>query len=228
MESGYIKYWRNAKDNAILANDNNAFIVFMRLLILVDRHTGSYTTGRKKLATYMNMKESTLYKVLKRLESVHMLECKSNSHVTTFSICNWTRWQQDGNSIVKRSYEKRSTKQEEEREVIDTKVSMSSSNELQRLHSVICEMFGKDEDKFKQSDARKSKLKLRVKELGAERVEAAIRKLSQSEFHRGLNDRGWKVDTDPYWLFSSFEKTETWANKDEVKSMDLSKIEIEV
>lgn len=124
MGNGYVKLWRSTNDNDILANDNNAYIVFTRLLMLVDRNTGSYTTGRKKLAMYMNMKESTLYGVLKRLERATMLQVNSNTYATTFHICNWSKWQQEDNTSATHRQSNGNTKQEEEKKKnIDTNVS---------------------------------------------------------------------------------------------------------
>ena len=63
------------------------------------------------------------------------------------------------------------------------------------------------------SDKRKLKLKLRLNELGEERLKQAFIAVSNSKFHRGDNDRGWKVDTDPYWLLANYERAEQWAEK---------------
>lgn len=115
-ETGFIKLYRSLNNNDILANDNNSFIVFVRLLTLVDRRTGSYTTGRKKLAVYMNMNDRTLYGVLKRLEAATMLQLKSNNHATTIYICNWNKWQQDDNTSATEAQTVRNTKQEREKE----------------------------------------------------------------------------------------------------------------
>lgn len=89
----------------------------------------------------------------------------------------------------------------------------SNSAELDRFHEFVCELFGKDKNRFKLTPMRKQKLKLRLKELGDERLRQAFQTIAASAFHRGDNDRGWKIDDDPYWLLSSAEKAEKWSNK---------------
>ena len=89
----------------------------------------------------------------------------------------------------------------------------SNSAELDRFHNFVCELFGKDKARFKLTPMRKQKLKLRLKELGDERLRQAFQNIAASAFHRGDNDRGWKIDDDPYWLVSNAEKAEKWSNK---------------
>ncbi len=116
MGNGFVKLHRNINNNELLANDNNSYVVFTRLLTLVNRHTGSYTTGRKKLAVFMNLKESTLYDVLKRLERATIIRLESNRYSTTIHICNWWDYQQDTNSKPTKTRSQTGTKQEGEGE----------------------------------------------------------------------------------------------------------------
>ncbi len=93
-ERGYVKLWRKITDNPFLMHDNNAFLVFVKLMVLVDRRTGSYSTGRFALAAYMNMNPSTLYKVLLRLEDNRLVSLASNNKYTVISISNWGKYQE--------------------------------------------------------------------------------------------------------------------------------------
>ena len=88
----------------------------------------------------------------------------------------------------------------------------SNSAELDRFHDFVCNLFEKDKTRFKLTTLRKQKLKLRLKELGEKRLRQAFINIANSAFHRGDNARGWKVDDDPYWVTSSAEKAEKWAN----------------
>lgn len=110
-------------------NDNTAFVVFTRLLLLVDWRTGKYITGRNKLAIQFNLNPATLYSALKRLESSSMLQLESNSSSTTIYICNWRKYQQRVNSSSSDGQQDVITKQEEEKEEenIDTKVSIDKA-----------------------------------------------------------------------------------------------------
>ena len=98
MDRGYIKLWRIVDQNELLENDNTALLVFIKLLVRVNRLTGSYTTGRKKLANICNLNPSTLYSALKRLEASTIIRQQSNSASTTIYICNWWKYQQDVNT----------------------------------------------------------------------------------------------------------------------------------
>ena len=88
----------------------------------------------------------------------------------------------------------------------------SNSAELDRFHDFVCNLFEKDKTRFKLTPLRKQKLRLRLKELGEGRLRQAFTNIANSAFHRGDNARGWKVDDDPYWVTSSAEKAEKWAN----------------
>ena len=70
-------------------------------------------------------------------------------------------------------------------------------------------------------------MKLRLRELGDERLKQAFTAVSNSKFHRGDNDRGWRVDTDPYWLLANYERAEQWADKFESPdNVDITKINL--
>ncbi len=112
MERGYVKLWRSIDQNELLENDNTAFLVFAKLLIRVDRHTGSYRTGRFKLAHICNLNPSTLRDALKRLEAATIIRQQSDSRATTIFICNWTRYQQEDDSRTSGRRRTDDTKQE--------------------------------------------------------------------------------------------------------------------
>lgn len=122
MERGFVKLYRSIDQNELLENDNTAFIVFLKLLLRVDRRTGTYTTGRKKLANMCNLNPNTLYSALKRLEASTIIQQQSNTTSTTISICNWWKYQQDVNTSSNDRQSVVNTKQEK-KENIDTKVS---------------------------------------------------------------------------------------------------------
>ena len=54
---------------------------------------------------------------------------------------------------------------------------------------------------IKLSDKRKAKLKVRIDELGEDKIIEAIDKIKESSFLQGENDRHWKVDFD--WLIAN-------------------------
>lgn len=95
---GWVKLHRKILDNEMLWADTNAYIVFTRLLILVDSKTGTYRTGRFVFAELMGLKPTTAYQVLKRLEKNGMVTLRSNNKYTVIGICNWQKYQGEGNN----------------------------------------------------------------------------------------------------------------------------------
>ena len=64
---------------------------------------------------------------------------------------------------------------------------------------------------FRLTPARVSKLKLRFKTYTADEIAQALINLSESKFHQGDNDRGWKATPD--FLIRSDEQIDIWLNK---------------
>jgi len=93
MDQGWVKLHRQILENIFLMNDDNAFLVFTKLLLIVNKKNGEYATGRNKLGEMLNMNPRTLYDVLKRLESQHMIMLTSNSRYTVISISKWRSFQ---------------------------------------------------------------------------------------------------------------------------------------
>jgi hypothetical protein len=91
--SSFIKLHRSILDHDILANDNNAFLVFTKILLRVNWETGSFITGRFKLAEITNLNPNTLYKTLKRLSGNNMVTLESNNRSTKITVTNWNKFQ---------------------------------------------------------------------------------------------------------------------------------------
>lgn len=90
---GWIKLHRRLLDNKELRMSDNAFRLFVSLLLLVDKDTGQWSGGRFQLAQQVGLKKGSTYKTLKRLESRAMVTLSSNNRYTTISICNWGKYQ---------------------------------------------------------------------------------------------------------------------------------------
>jgi DNA-binding PadR family transcriptional regulator len=93
MEQGWIKLYRKIEHNDFLMSDDNAYIVFTKLLFFVDRHDGSYRTGQRMLAERLRMSYGTLYKVLKRLENQNLITIENKNKYSKIWITNWTSYQ---------------------------------------------------------------------------------------------------------------------------------------
>jgi hypothetical protein len=101
MDQGWVKSHRKMLDNIFLMKDNNAYLVFTKLLLLVNKKTGQIAAGRNQLGEMMNIKPRTLYDVLLRLESQHMIEVDSNSRYSIITISKWNEYQEKPNSTKK-------------------------------------------------------------------------------------------------------------------------------
>lgn len=95
MEKGWVKSHRQILDNIFLMHDNNAFMVFTKLLLLVNRKTGQLATGRNSLGEQVNLNPRTLYDVLIRLENQQIINITSNNRYSVITICNWEKYQND-------------------------------------------------------------------------------------------------------------------------------------
>lgn len=124
-------------DHNLLANDNGAFIVFIKLLLKVDKDTGQYITGRFKLSELTNLKPTTAWDILKRLEFAKMVTLRSDNKKTVIHICNWKKFQyygdRSGDNKVTTNRQQTVTKQEERiknKEVLLRNRSKPEINEL--------------------------------------------------------------------------------------------------
>jgi len=79
-------------DNTFLRHDPNAMLVFLKLLLIVNRQ-GQWSGGRRQLATLLDVNERTLYDILLRLEAQQMIKIEPNHRYSVISICKWTKYQ---------------------------------------------------------------------------------------------------------------------------------------
>ena len=91
--SGWIKSHRTILEHELLANDNNAYITFTKLLLKVDHKRGQYITGRFKLSELTNLKPTTAWAALQRLKNHKMVTLVSDNQKTVVHICNWHKYQ---------------------------------------------------------------------------------------------------------------------------------------
>lgn len=171
-ERGYVWLWRSIDQNELLDNDNTALIVFIKLLTRVNRHTGSLKTGRNKLANACNIKPSTLYSALKRLEASTIIRQESDSISTTISICNWKEYQQDGNTSSGASRSAVVTIQKRKREG-----EVNTSTGKRDVIALLNKVTGR---KFVVEPACASKTKSKFTD---EQIEQALRNMYKDEWH---------------------------------------------
>lgn len=145
-DQGYIKSWRKLMDNELLMSDNTAFILFIKLLHLVNRKKGWYTTGRFALAERVNLNPSTAYKALKRLEANGLVTLDSNSKRTIIHICNWVKYQEGDNKqsssmVAAREQHGSSTVTLNKKEKENNKKAFKTLEELEQFHKDRAKLF---------------------------------------------------------------------------------------
>jgi hypothetical protein len=96
MNYTFVKLYRRLLDDPLLTVDNNAYVMFTKLLLKVDYRTGSITLGRKQLAHLCNLKPSTAYATIKRLEASNMIATSSQVKFTKITVVNWQKYQSRG------------------------------------------------------------------------------------------------------------------------------------
>ena len=230
MNNGWVKIYRQLLDNEHLANDNTACLLFIKLILVADKNTGVFTTGRFRLAELANEKPTTVYKVLKRLQKWGMIELSSNNKRTTIYLCNFKDFQQDSNNKVTTKGQQSNNKvtlNKNKEERIKNNIK-SNSNEVRRVYDFYIEKFSVNENAFKLTPARSAKINARLRDSGIEMLLEAILRTSESDFHRGVNDRGWRANLD--FIIRSYEQVEklsTMAVSKQMSEDELFKIEQE-
>jgi len=222
MDKGYIKIWRKIEDNKFLCHDNNAYVVFTKLLTYCNYKTGEYDTGRFVLAELTNLNPSTLYKVLIRLEDNRLVTLKSNNKYTTISICNWTKYQSDsntsdeqpGNNAVTTREQPGNTKQELniKHKTLNTYVRSDepTTRTYKTLFTELVTILGHSPATL-LSTGRLTKLKVRNKTFKYEELISSAQALAADGYMMGDNDAGKKYGTIDY-LLRSDENVDKYLN----------------
>lgn len=117
---------------------------------------------------------------------------------------------QEDNTISKFSSE---TKEQIEK-VYDVWLKLMVVDPAVRAHGTTDERrdaLAKARNRTRLTDLRKTRINARLKSMGLEKIIGAIKHISQSDWHRGINDDNWTASLE--WLCKSDEKIEEWANK---------------
>lgn len=93
MRNGWIKLHSKVVENDIWRYDQTAWHIFEYLLMSCDYKTGKVNKAHSTMSEFLGIPKSTLSKALDRLESASMVNRKRNTFYTTYSICNWRKYQ---------------------------------------------------------------------------------------------------------------------------------------
>jgi hypothetical protein len=238
---GWVKLYKSIL-NSDLAEDINSFVVFIRMLGMahhedgfasirfggeqVKLKRGEFSATLGELADYFDLSKSTLQNVIERLKRDTRIGTRTDRQKTIFSICNYEKYQ---GSDIRQEVHERYTRGTREVHVTDTKrnkeikknIYKSVSDETARsIYLYYLEAFGQSQSRYKLTEARRRKLQARLRENGSDALKRAVTAVSNSPFHRGDNDRGWKADLD--FIIRSYEQVEKFANLEtELKPLDV-------
>jgi hypothetical protein len=231
MEQGWIKFHRQTLENQFLMKDNNAYIVFSKLLLLVSQKSGEYTTGRFALAEHVNLKPNTLYSVLVRLESQKLINITSNNKYSVIRICNWKKYQTTGNTTgnnaatTRQQPDNNATTLNKNKELRMKNIEVAKATmspkpatggiTLRTFFYKLVEELGYSE-KVIATDKRLRKLRQRLNTFTSSQLIEAARVIRNDAHLQGDNDRGKRYGTIDF-LLRSDEKVDELINSEAKK-----------
>ena len=125
-EIGYIKLWRQMRENPTVYKDADHIAVWVELLFLAQFHPydamfngkritlqpGQLITGRKKLAAKLHISESKVQRILKCFENEHMIEQRTDHQCRLISIVSWNLYQRSEHPSEQRVNNDRTTSEQ--------------------------------------------------------------------------------------------------------------------
>ena len=130
--------------NSDLGSDNNAFLVFIKMLLMAHHEDdftsvrfggkqvylkrGEFSATMAELSAHMNLPPSTIRKVINRLEIGERISKRTDHQISIYSICNFRKYQ---DVPTDKSTNERSNQRTNERSnVPDTKRSKEVKNNI--------------------------------------------------------------------------------------------------
>ena len=172
---------------------------------------GVVTYGIRQIAEAVGITPSGVHRAVLNIKAKMPSEVKHEVKqlYSQIQILNWAKYQRKAEQEVSSNRNGSETEAKHNKE-IKNKEKEILSVKTQRVYDLFIEKFNKKKNLYKLTDARKKKIKCRLKDSGLELLETAITRVSTSLFHRGDNDRGWEADLD--WIIKSQEQVEKCAN----------------
>lgn len=104
---GYLKLHRKLRENPVVMKDADHLAVWIWLLTeavfaptkvtfhgeQITLQPGQFTTGRSKIATELKISESKVQRILKRFESEHQIEQRTDRQCRLITIVSWDEYQ---------------------------------------------------------------------------------------------------------------------------------------
>lgn len=204
MNEGWVKLHRQTLKNKVFRHDRTAWHVFQVLLLTVDHKTAEWSGGRYVLADLCELKPTTCYQALKRLEKAKMVTLTSNNRFTSISICKWEKYQGDDDS----SNDIRMTSERHQ----DDTITRIKNKELLRHAEKIIDFYNQTfRQKLLSTAARKKKIAVRLNTFTIEQIQQAIVNASKDDFFTGGGRGGWVGNID--YLIRNDENLEKYLSK---------------
>jgi biotin operon repressor len=103
MHRGYVKIWRKMIESQVFSMGLEYIGLISYLLVAANYNTGWFmglkvdqgqiACGIPKMAERLSVSRSKLYRMLKKLEEIGIIEQQVNSKFTLITICNYSTYQ---------------------------------------------------------------------------------------------------------------------------------------
>lgn len=126
MDVGYLKLFRQTKNNKVVMKDADHLAIWIWLLMeavfkptyatfggkQITLQPGQLTTGRKRIASELHISESKVQRVLKRFESEHQIEQRTDRQCRLITIVSWNEYQASEQRIEQQVNNERTTSEQ--------------------------------------------------------------------------------------------------------------------
>jgi len=191
--------------------------------IVIER--GQFVTSLSAISKETHLSTQVVRTCINRLISTSEITCKSTNKYRIITICKYDDYQQNENSTNNQNNmqfnNQLTSKQQTNNNQLTTtkeyktnnketipkgivkkdKLSLSEQVDYKGLMDYFNKMFaGKLPAVSVMTEKRKRAVKARVTELGKDSIASVLKKVFESNFLLGLNDRNWRADFD--WIFA--------------------------
>jgi NCAIR mutase (PurE)-related protein len=235
MQNGYIKFFRNIPSWQWYKNPNTARLYFHCLVMAnwKDKEykgelipTGSFVTGRKKLAYELGLTDNQVRTALNNLKSTNDITIKSTKKYSVITVVNYDKYQvnnQEYNQEYNQQLHQQLTTNEEYKNKEEKNILSNISNDIldcpsesQRndSYSWLIDAWNTLTDfgiapvkRITEGSKRISNVRARIKQYGKESMLEAIENIKHSDFLQGKHKGGsWQITFDWFILPSNFPK----------------------
>lgn len=154
---------------------------------------GQFVFGRKKASEELNMTESMIYRYIKLLQNLQMIDIKSNNKFSIVTIEKWEDYQGDIKENEQQSNNKRTTNEQQTNTNKNVKNVNKEKNNIVEIYNSICTKLPQVQ---KITDKRKKAIDNFLKEYTEEQFKQICELANASAFLTGNSERGWKADFD--------------------------------